>query len=161
MDLSFEEVYQTYASKIMKLCLGYCGDAHMAEDLHQETFINVWNNLPKFRQDSSVGTWIYRIAVNTCLLGLKKKKTNVADAHRILEGLVQEESQDRSQEIQRLYKCISKLKEHERIIITLVLEENTYEEIAAITGITESTLRVKIHRIKKDLQEIYNSYGSI
>jgi RNA polymerase sigma-70 factor (ECF subfamily) len=57
-----------------------------------------------------------------------------------------------------LYKCISKLAETDRLIITLVLEDKPYEEIADITGITENNLRVKIHRIKKQLSEIYSSY---
>ena len=117
--------------------------------------------MPKFRGESKIGTWIYRIGINTCLVGLKKEKNKDQNSEIILSKLVYEETQDNSKEINRLYESISKLKESERIIITLVLEEKSYEEIAEITGITENNLRVKIHRIKKELQEIYTNYGRI
>lgn len=95
------------------------------------------------------------------MVGLRKEKNKDQNSHAILSKLVYEETEDNSKEINRLYECISKLKESERIIITLVLEEKPYEEIAEIMGITENNLRVKIHRIKKELQEIYTHYGRI
>ncbi|AZI67263.1 sigma-70 family RNA polymerase sigma factor [Kaistella daneshvariae] len=161
MAYEFDELYREFSPRIYKLCLSYSGDRLFADDLHQETWIAVWHSLPKFRNESKIGTWIYRIAINTCLVGLKKEKNKANDSENILAKLVQKETQDNSKEIARLYESISKLKEHERIIITLVLEEKPYDEIAEITGITENNLRVKIHRIKKELQQIYSSYGRI
>nr|MBA2500252.1 sigma-70 region 4 domain-containing protein [Chitinophagaceae bacterium] len=64
----------------------------------------------------------------------------------------------KEQEVQLLYKCVSQLAEADRLIITMVLENKSYPEIAAITDISENNLRVKIHRIKKQLTEIYNRY---
>ena len=161
MTYDFDQLYQEFSPRIYKLCLSYSGDKLFADDLHQETWIAVWNSLPKFRGESKIGTWIYRIGINTCLVGLKKEKNKDQNSESILSKLVYEETQDNSKEINRLYESISKLKESERIIITLVLEEKSYEEIAEITGITENNLRVKIHRIKKELQEIYTNYGRI
>ena len=60
-----------------------------------------------------------------------------------------------------LYKCISKLEESERIIITMVLDEVPYPEIADVSGISEGNLRVKIHRIKQKLTELYNHYERV
>lgn len=161
MTHDFEQLYQEFSPRIYKLCLSYSGDKLFADDLHQETWIAVWNSLPKFRGESKIGTWIYRIAINTCLVGIKKEKNKVENSEIILSKLVHEENYDNYKEINRLYECIRKLKESERIIITLVLEEKPYEEIAEITGITENNLRVKIHRIKKELHEIYTSHGRI
>lgn len=161
MTPDFDQLYQEFSPRIHKLCLSYSGDRLFADDLHQETWIAVWNNLPKFRNESKIGTWIYRIAINTCLIGLKKEKNKDQNSEIILSKLVYEETYDNSKEINRLYECISQLKEGERIIITLVLEEKPYEEIAEITGITENNLRVKIHRIKKELQEKHTNYGRI
>jgi RNA polymerase sigma-70 factor (ECF subfamily) len=161
MKEQFEKLYKEFSPRIYKLCLSYSGDRLFADDLHQETWIAVWNSLPKFRNESKIGTWIYRIAINTCLTGIKKQKTKAENSEAILSNLVHEDTIDTSKEINRLYESISKLKETERIIITLVLEEKPYEEIAEITGITENNLRVKIHRIKKELQEIYMSHGRI
>lgn len=157
----FDQLYKEFSPRIYKLCLSYSGDRLFADDLHQETWIAVWNSLPKFRNESKIGTWIYRIAINTCLLGIKKVKNKAENSEHILSKLVQEDTYDNSKEINRLYESISRLKEHERIIITLVLEEKPYEEIAEITGITENNLRVKIHRIKKELQETYMNHGRI
>ena len=161
MIYDFDQLYKEFSSRIYKLCLSYSGDQLSADDLHQDTWIAVWNSLPKFRGESKTSTWIYRIAINTCLVGLKKQRNKAENSEVILSKLIHEETYDNSKEINRLYECISKLKESERIIITLVLEEKPYEEIAEITGITENNLRVKIHRIKKELHEIYTHHGRI
>lgn len=157
----FTKLYNEYGESIKKLCLGYTGDAALAQDLLQETFIAVWNNMQKFRGDSKWSTWIYRIAVNTCLAHLRKKKDQVMDIENTALAMLPDEINTKEQEVQLLHKCISRLPETDRLVITLVMEEKPYEEIAAITGITESNLRVKIHRIKKQLTEIYNSYARL
>jgi RNA polymerase sigma factor (sigma-70 family) len=72
-----------------------------------------------------------------------------------------EELSDKNEQVTLLYKCISKLEESERIIITLVLDEVPYPEIAEVSGISEGNLRVKIHRIKQKLTELYNHYERI
>ena len=161
MTYDFDELYKEFSPRIYKLCLSYSGDKIAADDLHQESWIAVWNSLPKFRNESKIGTWIYRIAINTCLVGIRNQKNKADNSEAILSKLVQEDFYDNSREIARLYESISQLKENERIIISLVLEEKSYEEIAEITGITENNLRVKIHRIKKELQEIYTNHGRI
>lgn len=157
----FTKLYNDYGEGIRKLCLGYTGDAVLAQDLLQETFIAVWNNMEKFRGDAKWSTWIYRIAVNTCLSHLRKKKDTLMDIENTTFSMLPEEVNTKEQEVQLLYKCISKLQETDRLIITLVLEDKPYEEIASITGITETNLRVKIHRIKKQLTQIYNSYAGL
>ncbi len=157
----FTNLYNEYGEGIRKLCLGYTGDAVLAQDLLQETFIAVWNNMQKFRGDAKWSTWIYRIAVNTCLTHLRKKKDTLMDIENTSLSMLPEEVSTKEQEVQLLYKCISRLQETDRLIITLVLEDKPYEEIATITGITEVNLRVKIHRIKKQLTQIYNSYAGL
>jgi RNA polymerase sigma-70 factor (ECF subfamily) len=157
----FTALYNQHAAGIKKLCLGYTGDATLAQDLLQETFISVWNNMQKFRADATWSTWIYRIAVNTCLGQLRKKKDTILDIENSRYAIIADDTDTKEQEVQLLYKCISKLPETERLVITMVLEDTPYEEIAAITGITENNLRVKIHRIKKQLTEIYNSYARL
>ncbi len=157
----FTNLYNEYNEGIKKLCLGYTGDVVLAQDLLQETFIAVWNNMQKFRGDAKWGTWIYRIAVNTCLTHLRKKKEKVMDVENSSFAMLPEDVSTKEQEVQLLYKCISQLQQTDRLIITLVLGDKPYNEIADITAITEANLRVKIHRIKKQLTEIYNSHGRL
>ena len=65
----FKGLHEQYYPMVKQLCLGYMkGDTYAAEDITQEVFINIWNGLEKFRSDASYKTWIYRIAINTCLL---------------------------------------------------------------------------------------------
>ena len=79
---TFDTIYTSNYPKVYRLCLGYTnGDEGWSKDLTQETFIKVWQNLDRFRKESSLSTWIYRIAVNTCLIELRKKKNVAIDTH--------------------------------------------------------------------------------
>ncbi|MGH2624431.1 MAG: RNA polymerase sigma factor, partial [Sphingobacterium sp.] len=141
----FKSIFDRNNRKVYHLCYGYTGDSDAANDLMQETFIKVWQNLDKFRNQSQISTWIYRIAVNTCLSYLRVEKRKVTDEinERIIETKADEVS-DKQEQVNQLYKCIAQLEENERIIITMVLDEVPYQEIAEISGISEGNLRVKI-----------------
>ena len=158
-EQAFQEIFKANSTKIFHLCLGYTGDTDAANDLLQETFLKVWQNLEKFRNQAMISTWIYRIAVNTCLTYLKKEKRAAKDelTPDIIENR-QEEVSEKNEQVETLYKCIAKLEENERIIITMVMDEVAYPEIAEVSGISEGNLRVKIHRIKHKLTELYNQH---
>jgi RNA polymerase sigma-70 factor (ECF subfamily) len=155
--MSFEEIYKTYWQKIFRLCMGYVNDFDLAQDLAQETFIIVWQQLPKFRNQSNIGTWIFRIASNNCLRQIEKeKKTIKVD----LTIDIKEENQESIEpQIQLLYDFISQLPETDRIIISLELEGIKQVEIASIVGLSESNIRVKIHRIKEKLTRKFKENG--
>ena len=158
-EAAFKKIYEANSKKIYHLCYGYTGDDDAANDLLQETFLKVWQNLDKFRNQAMISTWIYRIAVNTCLTYLRSEKRQAKDelTPLIAETKIEEVS-EKTEQVALLYKCISKLEESERIIITMVLDELPYPEIAEISGISEGNLRVKIFRIKQKLTELYNQY---
>ncbi|GAB2795329.1 sigma-70 family RNA polymerase sigma factor [Rhabdobacter roseus] len=159
---SFDALYATYYPKVLKLCLGYTGDYPQAQDLAQETFIKVWENLSRFRGDAQLSTWLYRIAVNTCLYHLRAAKarptTELTERHA--EHLADEPHEPESA-LGTLYRCISQLPETDRLIIGLVLEDTPYADIAQIIGLSEGNLRVRIHRIKKQLSTLYARYGRV
>jgi RNA polymerase sigma factor (sigma-70 family) len=158
-EASFKKIFEANSKKIYHLCYGYTGDDDAANDLMQETFLKVWQNLDKFRNQAMISTWIYRIAVNTCLTYLRSEKRQAKDELTPeLEETKGEEVSEKNEQVAMLYKCISKLEESERIIITMVLDEVPYPEIAEISGISEGNLRVKVHRIKQRLTELYNQY---
>jgi RNA polymerase sigma-70 factor, ECF subfamily len=155
--MTFEEIHQQYSLKIFRLCMGYVNDYDHAQDLVQETFISVWQNLYTFRNEANIGTWIFRIASNHCLRAVKRER-KLAKAE--LPYDIKEEREDSGEDkTQFLYKCISELKEAERIIISLVLEDLPQAEIAAITGMREVNVRVKIHRIKELLSIKFKEHG--
>lgn len=158
-EVVFQDIFKANSRKIFHLCYGYTGDKNTANDLMQDTFIKVWQNLDKFRNQANVSTWIYRIAVNTCLSWLRTEKRQAKD--ELNEKIIDtqpEVTSDKHAQVAQLYKCIALLEENERILITLVLDEVPYNEIATIAGISEGNLRVKIHRIKHKLTDLYNRY---
>ena len=150
----FERYYNQYQDMVNTLCMGYSkGDPELRDDLVQETFLNLWKALPRFEGKSSPKTWIYRICVNTCLLDIRKKKNKKteelkADHTAIAEGAPSDKN------YRELYQAIGQLKELDRIIVMLVLEDLSYTEIASITGIKESHLRVKVSRAKQKLNKL-------
>lgn len=153
----FESLHADYYSMVHQMCLGFMkGDIDLANDLTQESFINTWRSLDKFKGASSYKTWIYRITVNTCLKYIRDNKQNSQvpiDPESALSPTIQIE-QSNEQPHQELYQAIGQLNELERLIIMMVLDELEYEEIAKVVGINEGNLRVKIHRIKKNLKKI-------
>lgn len=161
-DSAFREIFDANSKRIYRLCYSYTGDNDAANDVMQETFLKVWQNLDKFRNQAMISTWIYRIAVNTCLTYLKSEKRQAKDELTpFIAENEKEEVSEKKEEVDLLYKCISKLEESERILITMVLDELPYPEIAEISGISEGNLRVKIHRIKQKLTELYNHYEKL
>ncbi len=153
----FETIYLEHKPMVLQMCLGFVkGDNDIGNDLLQEVFISIWNNLEKFKGVSTYKTWIYRITVNTCLQYIKKEKkertvpiaeienqTSIADNDSIVNP-----------NIQRLYKAIGQLKKIDRLIIIMVLDNQDYDSISEIIGIKPTNVRVKIHRIKKRLETI-------
>jgi RNA polymerase sigma-70 factor, ECF subfamily len=155
--IDFDEIYKYYWQKIFRLCMGYVNDYDTAQDMTQETFIIVWQQLPKFRNESNIGTWIFRIASNHCLRQIEKQ--NRFPKVVLPVNLVAEKQADIEPQIQLLYKCIAELPETDRIIISLELENIKQAEIASIVGLSEANTRVKIHRIKERLTQKFKENG--
>ncbi|PZU86969.1 MAG: RNA polymerase subunit sigma-24 [Chryseobacterium sp.] len=161
-NLNFEDIYHDYWKKIFRLCMGYVNDDDLAKDLCQETFVAVFQQLPKFRQESAVGTWIYRIATNICLrqINLEKRMPKSELPYQIKDNSEKDNKLEKDKMTDFLYQCISELPELERIIISLELEEMKQAEIAEVVGISPTNVRVKIHRIKEKLTEKFRKHGN-
>ncbi len=156
--MNFDEIYKIYSPKIFRVCLGYFNDYDMAKDMTQETFIAVWENLNKFENRSSVGTWIYKITTNKCLRQIQKDKSHPKSGLPLY--LKNEEITFEKEEIlAQLHQYISELPELDKIIVTLSLEDVPQEIIAEITGISHANVRVKFHRIKEKLTKKFKENG--
>lgn len=156
--MQFEAIYAAYWQKIYRVCRGYVNDDDWAKDIAQDTFAIVWQQLATFRNESAISTWIYRIAVNNCLRQIEKQRRIQKD--HFPEALVEiaDAPPDFDRQIAFLHQCISQLKEIDRLIISLELEDIKQAEIASIVGISEANVRVKIHRIKQQLTEKFKRY---
>ena len=151
----FEEIYKTWWGKVYRLCMGYVNDDAWAKDIAQDTFMTVWQQLPNFRKEAGIGTWIFRIACNNCLRQIERNSKFVK---KEIPEKAEDTPIDQDKELAFLYRCISELKETDRLIISLELEDIRQAEIATILGISESNVRVKIHRIKEKLTQKFKEY---
>lgn len=156
--MTFEEIYKTYWQKIFRVCMGYVNDADRAKDIAQDTFITVLQQLPKFRNESSAGTWIFRIASNHCLRQIEKDKR--MPKAQMPDNIAEPVHTDTSNKTEFLYKCISELNETDRLIISFELEDMKQSDIADVLGLSESNVRVRIHRIKEKLTEKFKNYDN-
>lgn len=153
----FEILYRDYHALVLQLCKGFMkGEEHQARDLSQEVFINIWRSLGSYRHEAGYKTWIYRITVNTCLKYIRDKKIKQAvPLNEELFIVAADESLPATgKPYEMLYRAIGALKEVDRLIIMMVLNEVSYGEISSIMGMSEGTLRVRISRIKKNLKQL-------
>lgn len=130
-----------------------------ADDLVQDVFIKVWNNIHKFREDSSLYTWIYRIATNECLNFLKKKRNKfflpIHDVANELSGKLDQGAHISGEEIQvKLQKALLKLPDKQRIVFNMkYFDEMKFNEIAEITNTSVGALKASYHLAVKKIEK--------
>lgn len=159
-ETRFKQIYETNYPKVIRLCLGYVnGNQDQAADLAQEIFIKAWENLGQFREESNISTWIYRIAVNTCLGQLRKSKRIAKNygLENVSETAEAISTENKEEMLTGLYACINKLSKTNRAIIMLELEGLPQKEIAEIMGLKHEAIRTRIHRIKNELIKCTNN----
>ncbi len=158
-NFGFNLLVKKYQQKIYWHIQKMVIDHDDTDDLVQEVFVKVWNNLDKFREDAQLYTWIYRIATNECLNFLRKKRnkfflpindvandlTQKLDQHPLIDG----------DEIQlRLQKALLKLPDKQRLVFNMkYFDEMKYEEIAEITGTSVGSLKANYHHAVKKLED--------
>lgn len=150
----FLRVIEEHKRIIYKVCFVYAKDEDTINDLYQEVALNLWKALPRFRNESKLSTWVYRIALNTCLsyLRLSKRQPQTVPLLLSMSGIFTDE-QDK-ENLKELYRLIGRLGEMERAVILLWLDEKSYKEISEILGISPSVVGVRINRIKAKLREM-------
>jgi RNA polymerase sigma-70 factor (ECF subfamily) len=156
-DEKFRKLVDENSDKILKVCRFYAKSDVDRQDLFQEVLINIWKSIDNFRGDSSIGTWIYRIALNTSLGFASKQFRHLqftVDVDLASLQIVEETTSpdENIKEIERLKCCLNELSVIDKTIMSLVIEELSTREISEIIGITEPNVRVKIHRIKESLK---------
>ncbi len=151
----FVSLIEQNKALIYKFCYMYANEADTPQDLFQEVVINLWKGYPSFRGDCKVQTWMYRIALNTCVTFMRKSGSRPRIMPLSEDLIVYDDSTDTSQ-IKELYTLINRLNEIEKAIVLLYLEERSYDEIAQIVGITRNNVGVRINRIKEKLSQMSN-----
>lgn len=151
----FEDLIARHKSLIYKFCYMYANDTDTPADLFQEVVINLWKGYPGFRRECAIQTWIYRIALNTCVTFMRKSGSRPPTT-KLTDDLPVYADLPDTDRIKELYVMINRLSALEKAIVLLYLEERSYEEIAQITGITKNNVGVRLTRIKEKLSQMYS-----
>ena len=155
LETAFEQVIKQHKSTIYTVCLMFSKDSDEVNDLFQEVLINLWKGFEGFEGRSDIGTWIWRVSFNTCISSERKKK-KLGTVPLTMEINLFEDKDEDTRQVQMLYKRIHRLKPFDRAIVLLWLEGMSYEEIAAIVGITVKNVSVRLYRIKEELKRMSN-----
>ncbi len=156
MNLGFQEFLNDNHRVIAKVCRVYTDTQDDFDDYYQECIVQLWRSFETFRGDSKVSTWVYRVCLNVCLSQLRKKKKNLFTTREEIPDLTDEKDTVQEEQLAALYKAIKLLKESDRAIIFLYLEEKSYKEMAEILGITVTNVGAKVNRVKNQLKNIIN-----
>ncbi len=146
---------------IYKICTLYA-DKEDREDLKQEIIYQLWKSYPSFRGDSKFQSWMYRVALNTAMLGLRARKMKYTSLSEQAFELPDEQPAgfDNEERIRQIYSHISTLNDLDKSIIFLYLEQCSYEEIAEITGISTKNVSVRLVRIREKLRRQFQIQNS-
>lgn len=155
---AFEELYRQHSTRLFNLAWRMCGTQADAEDLLQEIFLLAYRKLPEFRGDSTVGTWLYRLAMNRCLDHLKSRQTRASGATASLdEETLPGPRRVPDAGIKRidLERAIERLPDGARAAFVLHdVEGFQHHEIATILGISEGTSKSQVHKARLKLRAL-------
>jgi RNA polymerase sigma factor (sigma-70 family) len=157
-DKIFSELVAQHHASIYRICRAYLYDKSHVDDLYQEILVQVWRSLGNFKGQAQIGTWIYRVAVNTAITyNLQHRKTQT-DALPDTINLPYDpgNAHNKEQQLTQLENALAKLEDQDRLIISLVLEDLSYKEIAEICGSNTNNIGVRISRIKARLLKLMN-----
>lgn len=156
-EREFASIIQEHSKIINKVCYFYASDKIPFEDLRQEIYVNIWLGLNKFRGESKLSTWIYRVAVNSALMNLRSSKQRIDIVPLNLEiiNATTETDDTQRENLQTILALIKRLEDFEKAIILLWLDDYSYDEISEILGLKRNTVAVKIHRIKQKISKCF------
>lgn len=153
MDKQFMTMIRENEGIIYKVASFYTDRELPISDLYQEIVINLWKSFPSFRGESKYSTWIYRIALNTCVSFYRRSIRNVSyvDITVDVPDMV-----DNNEQIKELYNLINRLGKIERALVLLYLDDKSYKEIAEITGLSVTNVATKLNRTKEKMKQMSN-----
>jgi RNA polymerase sigma-70 factor (ECF subfamily) len=152
-DAQFLEMIRRNEGIIFKVTSFYADKEHPIGDLYQEVVLNLWKGFPSFRGESKYSTWIYRIALNTCVSFYRRSKRDISYVDISMDI---PDTADNNEQIQELYLLINRLGKIERALVLLYLDDKPYKEIAEITGLSVTNVATKLSRIKDKLKQMSN-----
>ncbi len=151
----FVQIIKDHEGVIYKITTFYVDNQEDRNDLYQEIVYQLWKSYSKFNNRSSVGTWLYRIGLNTAITQLRKSKRKIDQIalNQDLFNLTDQKDTVFEERLKLLYAQVSMLNDMEKGIILLFLEKKSHEEIANITGLSVSNVGTRLSRIREKLKK--------
>ena len=153
LEKQFAQTVAEHKSTIYTVCYMFSKDVDEVNDLFQEAIINLWRGFDGFENRSNVKTWIYRVALNTCISQERKKRRTVTEPLSMNINLFEDHDAD-TRQVDMLHKRISRLQPFDRAIVLLWLENMPYEEIGQVVGISTTAVATRLYRIKEELKKM-------
>ena len=154
----FLSVFEDNTGIIIKIARAFTKTSHDREDLINDIALELWKSFERFKGDSKISTWIYRVAINISMNYKRKKKKDsffsFLDDFKKVDSLPWLIEQDNSSESEILYNCIDELNEINKAIILLYLDGNSHDEISEIMGISKTNVGTRIGRIKEQIRNL-------
>lgn len=167
MEINLEEHFLKILSEnkliLYKIANVYCPDTEEKRDLFQEITLNLWKAFPHYRHEAKLSTWIYKIALNTAITNYRKNNRKIKPSplsDHMFDQLSNYLTENSDEEVKILYEAISKLLPVDKAIILLYLEENSYQSISDITGISIGNVGMRIKRTKEKLLVLINKINN-
>ena len=155
-SLDFESIIEKNKGIIYKVANSYCKDSDDCKDLVQEIIIQLWRSFKRFDHSSKLSTWMYRVALNVAISFYRKDSKRKMFSSELTENLIaiipENEPSVTEGQINQLQQFIAELKDMDRALMILYLEDRTQKEMGEIMGLTETNVSTKIARIKEKLR---------
>lgn len=160
-EQAFLDRIEQHKGILFKVSKMYMDNKDDQEDLFQEIVYQLWNAFESFKGESQFSTWMYRVAINTAIVFLKKEKRKLDKYELSSTNICEEESDvdEKEKQIELFYKAVQQLEKIDKAIIFYQLEGFSHREIGENLGISEGNARVKLNRAKEKLKEIIKNQG--
>ena len=159
----FEDAIEQHKGILFKVARVYCTNENDREDLIQEMMIQIWQSVHKYNDQYKISTWLYRISLNVAISFYRKSLTRAKKYTELTEHIIDPPVEDKSEnerQLNLLEQFISELKEIDKALMILYLEDKSHTEIAEILGISVSNVGTKTGRIKDKLKARFSQLTS-
>ena len=156
----FVSVIENHKGILYKVANSYCKDNEDRKDLIQEIFVQLWKSFDNYNDEYKYSTWIYRISLNVAISFYRKVKARTKISNPFTDGILNfaeaNDTEEKEINFSILQRFISRLKQLDKALMLLYLEEKSYKEISEILGYSETNVATKISRIKIVLKEKFS-----
>lgn len=154
LENRFHALINRFDNLISKICFSYAISMEEMEDMRQDVLINLWQGLPGFRGDSLEKTWVYRVALNTCVSTFRKQSQKRSEPWKDNLMEVIDDSYEAREAAADLRQNIELLGAKDKAIILMWLEDMSYEDIAEVMGMPRNTIATRLRRAKEKIGEM-------